>query len=152
MDGEIKIGGRLFSFVNYVVITSLNEHYVMKLMRETGLDTVLPKGDGEADVEYLVRLQAAITDTLKAHELLAGYLLPVGKTEADWDLAMARETARHLQRVTDENDKAEIQRLVLALVFDFFKRGLDSYHASLNSLGRLDQASPEKNSERTGAH
>lgn len=150
-DDNISIGGRLFCFVRYPFITSLNEHYVMKMMRQTGLDAVLPE-EGEENVEYLVRMQSAIIDTLRAHELLAGYLLPVGKVEQDWTLAMARDTATFLQSVTHPDDKAEIQRLTLAMVFDFFKEGLASYNRSLNSLGQNDQAGPARQNQTIGAH
>lgn len=151
MQGDLKLGGRLFSFVNYAAITSLNEHYVMKLMRETGLDCVIPKTEGEEDSEYLVRLQAAIIDTLQLHELLAGYLLPLGKGECDWDLKMAKQTTRFLQGLQDPEDKAEIQRLALEMVFDFFKQGLALLNASLNSLEQMaTQASPKQ--DRIAAH
>lgn len=151
MQGDLKLGDRLFSFVNYAAITSLNEHYVMKLMRETGLDCVLPKTEDEEDSEYIVRLQSAIIDTLKLHELLAGYLLPMGKGEPDWDLRMAKQTTRFLQGLTAPEDKAEIQRLALEMVFDFFKQGLALWNASLNSLDQTaTQASPKN--ERIAAH
>lgn len=149
--GSIKIGGRLFSFVTYQAITSLNEHYVMKIMRDTGLDKVLPRGDEEPDVEYLVRLQSAIIDTLKVHELLAGYMLPAGSSESDWSIAMARSTTRFLQQLQEPEDKAEIQRLALAMVFDFFKNGLASYNASLNSLESSGRESPQSE-QKIGAH
>ena len=148
MSSDIKLGGRLFSFVNYAAITSLNEHYVMKLMRETGLDRVVPVLDEESDAAYLARLQAAMIDTLRTHELLAGYLLPLGKGEPDWDLQMARHTALFLQKLSDPDDKAEIQRLALSMVFDFFRQGLASLPDSLNYSGP-PETSPPTTSETT---
>ena len=140
MSGHIELGGRAFALVNYAAITSLNEHYVMKLMRQTGLDRVLPKADGETDDQYLLRLEAALVDTLRLHELIAGYILPMGKTESDWDLQMARDTARHLQGLQSQADRAEVHRLGMSIVFDFFRHGLDSFKTLEKSLSEL--ASP----------
>lgn len=125
IEGEVKLGAALFSCVNYDEITVLNEHYIMKLMRETGLDRVLPMGE-EPDAQYLARLHAALIDTLKLPDVLAGYLLPMGKTEADFTEAMAKDTANFIRQLTRKEDKAEVHRLGLAVCMDFFRAGLAS--------------------------
>jgi hypothetical protein len=175
--GEILLGGRRFQFVNFEAITSLNEHYVMKLMRETGLDRVAaPQPHEEADAArqalekleaawkqdahlvtdeerdrraaqaagytaqiqgaaalYMARLQAEVVDTLRAHELLAGYLLPAGKTEADWNMKMAEATAKFLQGLSKPADKATVHDLTLRVVLSFFVAGLSLFDGFLRS-------------------
>lgn len=141
LTGNVQLGGRQFACVNYEHITVLNEHYVMKLMRATGLDTVMPQPD-ESDDQYYVRLYARMVDTLKLHELLAGYLLPLGKTEADWTLELAAETAAFIAKLARPEDKAEVHRLGMAVTFDFFAAGLVSLRASRNLMAAKSQHSP----------
>lgn len=141
--GTIRLGGKEFSVVNYDSITALNEHYIMKLMRATGLDAVVPLADGETDESYMLRVHAAIVDTLKLPDLLAGYLLPLGKTETDWTQALARETSKHIAGVNTREDKDEVHRLGLLVTFDFFRAGLDSLRHSRNVLNQM-RASPDK--------
>lgn len=151
--GEIRLGGRIFVTVNYAVISSINEHYIFKLMRETGLDRVVPVGDDESDQAYLSRLHTALIDTLQTHELIAGYLLPMGKGESDWSLKLAAETARFLKALQSPDDKAEINRLAMAAIFDFFRQGLDSLNDSQRSFESVT-ASPSDASQtsQTEAH
>lgn len=174
--GEIKLGGRIFSLVNYAAITSLNEHYVMKFMRETALDRVLPDDglpdQGEitallksgqmtdeeadrlreekklADAKYFSRLHEAVVDSLRLHELLAGYLVPADKTEADFTLEQAAEVTRFLQRLNAADDRAEIHRLGAVVVLDFFQAGVDSLNDFPRSFGR-DPTSPTPTSPQT---
>lgn len=182
MAGEIKLGGRIFVLVNYAAITSLNEHYVMKLIRETGLDKVLPEDDGlpsyeeieagrrvgkfsaeeadallrqksESDTAYFNRLHQAIVDSLRLHDLLAGYMLPLGKTEADFSLELAAETARFLKGLQSPDDRAEIHRLGSVVVFDFFKAGVDSFETFPSSLSETTPATTRATTNgATAAH
>lgn len=135
LPGEVKLGGKTFQVVNYDVITVLNEHYIMKLMRATGLDSVMPRED-EPDESYLIRLQAKLVDTLELPALLAGYLLPAGTTEADFRLAGADETRRFIEGLTSPLDKAEIHRLGYMVVMDFFRAGLASLRLSQSYFGQ----------------
>ncbi len=149
MNGEVKLGGRLFNVVNYDAIIVLNEHYVMKFMRGTGLDRIMPTIDGETNEAYLLRLNSSIVDTLRLPELLAGYLLPMGKTESDWTLDMAIDTAKHISHLTDKEDKAEVHRLGMMVTLDFFRAGVDSLNHSLNA----SKPAPATNrSNQTAAH
>jgi hypothetical protein len=192
--GEFRLGGRRFQLVNFEAITSLNEHYVMKLMRETGLDRVAaPRPEEEADAArealekleaewkrdahlvtdderdrratqaaihtakiqgaaalYMARLQSEVVDTLRAHDLLAGYLLPGGKTEADWNLKMAGDTAKFLQSLSKPEDKATIHDLTLRVVISFFVAGLSWYDGFLRS-SRTGQSPEEKAPSPTAA-
>ena len=139
LSGETKLGGKLFAVVNYEAITVINEHYIMKMMRASGLDRVLPAASDaeESDEAYMMRMHSALVDTLQLPALLAGYLLPVGKTEADWTLQMAEETRQHIERLTKPADKAEIHRLGLLVTFNFFAVGLASLNHSRSALETL---------------
>lgn len=141
LSGEIRLGGKLFNAISYEVISSRNEHYLMKWMRETGIDKVMPKPEGESDAEYLLRLQAALVDTLQLPELLGGYLLPAGKAEKDWTPQMAAETAAYIAQVNNAEDRAEVHKLGLAVTFAFFRAGLASLRHSQSVLDSLT-ASP----------
>lgn len=152
-SGEVRLGGRLFNVVHYEGITALNEHYIMKLIRATGLDRVLPLENAEeSDQQYMMRVHAAVVDTLQLPQLLAGYLLPAGKGEEDWTLPLAQETATYIAHLTDPESKAEIHRLGLAVTFDFFRAGLDSLRHSQNVSESLMRASPNPSDSLPAAH
>lgn len=144
LTGDVKLGGRLFNVVNYDVITTVNEHYIMKWMRRTELDKVLPAASGEDDAAYLMRLQSALVDSLELPRLLGGYLLPAGKTEADWTPKLAEETSEYIAKLADKESRAEVQRLGLAIVFDFFRAGIASLK---HSQSVLDGTVPNPNAQ-----
>lgn len=150
LTGMVQLGGRQFACVNYEHIIVLNEHYVMKLMRATGLDTVMPQTK-ESDEQYYVRLYARMVDTLKLPDLLAGYLLPNGKTEADWTLELAGETAAFICKLSKPEDKAEVHRLGMAVTLDFFAAGLASLRASRNLMAAKSQSPAESEASSAGA-
>jgi hypothetical protein len=138
MTGDIKLGDRLFNVVNYDVITVANEAYIHALMRSTGLDLPLPFNEGETDIEYQVRLQARVTDTLKLPELLGGFLLPVGKTETDWDEQLAAATAKFIRGLTARADREEVFRLAFQVNIYFFREGIASLNRSQSYLERAE--------------
>lgn len=155
LTGEVRLGGRLFNIVHYEAITVLNEHYIMKLIRSTGLDRVLPLENAEeSDEAYMMRVHAAVVDTLQLPQLLAGYLLPAGKGEEDWTLQMASETAAYIGKLSAPEDKSEIHRLGLLVTFDFFRAGIDSLRHSQNVSASLMRTIPNPSSESpsTAAH
>src|SRR5690606_33654955 len=78
----------------------------------------------EDDAAVLLELEARLADSLRLPELLAGYLLPLGKTEADWTLELARETAAAIARVQTPDDRAQVHRLGLCVAKDFFEAAL----------------------------
>ncbi len=155
LSGEVKLGGKTFQVVNYDVITALNEHYIMKLMRATGLDKVLPLVEGETNDQYMMRLQAALVDTLRLAELLGGFLLPLGRTETDWSLQMAAETQRFIEGLTRPDDKATLHSLGFDVTMDFFRAGIDSLKHSQSVLANLReipaQRSPSQDSPNQSA-
>ena len=144
ISGEVRLGGRLFQVVNYDDVSVLNEHYIMSLMRATGLDCVLPMAESEETNEaFMLRLHGKLIDTLKLPELLGGYLLPAGQTEADWTMDMAAETARHIKAMRSPEDKNEVHRLGLLVTMDFFRAGLASLNHSRSVLEALSVNRPK---------
>lgn len=152
MSGDIRLGGRLFNAVNYDVITVANEAYIHKLMRETGLDKPLEFGKDETDIEYQVRMQARIVDTLKLPELLGGFLLPAGKTETDWREDMAAETAKYIRGLQAREDRQEVFRLGFVMNVYFFGDGLASLARSQKSLQTWKTPAGPTTSEKREAH
>lgn len=157
MSGDIRLEGRLFNVINYDVITVANEAYIHCLMRATGLDVPLEFREGETDIEYQVRLQARVVDTLKLPELLGGFLLPAGKGENDWTEEMAADTAKFIRALTRREDREEVFRLAFTMNIYFFREGLVSLARSQNSLETLaTPTSPasenDKGSDQAAAH
>jgi hypothetical protein len=144
VPAEVKLGGKLFSVVVWDSINFLNECYVMKIIRETQIDLAMPQTDGETDAAYLFRLQSHLVDTMRLHELLAGFLLPQGRTETDWTPHLARETAAFIAALSTPDDRAEVHRLALGFVFSFFARGIDSLKTSQNVLSGASGTIPSK--------
>lgn len=152
MSGDIRLGGRLFNVINYDVITVINESYIHALMRATGLDVPLPFKDGEDETAYQLRMQARVIDTLRLHELLGGFLLPAGKTEADWTPEMAKATADYIAGLTAREDREEVFRLAFMMNIYFFQEGLASLGLFPKSSGNPKETSPAKDSPRPAAH
>lgn len=150
LSGDIRLEGRLFNVVNYDVITVANEAYIHALMRATGLDVPLPFKEHETDVEYSVRLQARVIDTLKLPELLGGFLLPAGKTEADWTEAMAAETAAYIRQLHSREDREEVFRLAFQVNIYFFREGIVSLARSQRSFEDLETQTTRSSSESSG--
>jgi len=134
----IRLGGREFQVIDWDARTVLQDHYLSKLVRQTGVDKVMPM-EGESDAVYLIRLQTVLIDSGKATELIAGFLLPVGKTERDWTPEMAREVARHIAGCHTEADRDRVIDLSMQAVMGFFRRGLERLGRSAPFIA----ASPE---------
>lgn len=159
IEGQIKLGGRQFQVVNYDDVSVIHEHYIMSLMRATGLDCVLPLAENaESNEAYMLRLHAALVDTLKLPELLGGYLLEGSQTEADWTLAGAKEVATFIKALRSPEDKAQVHRLGLLVTLDFFRAGVASLNHSRSVLETLSASRPNNANEfptrpaRTAGH
>lgn len=119
------IGGRFFQPMNLRARTFRADAAQTKLISELRLDrTDIAPGDTEPMVDYVSRLQARIVDTGRITELLGHYLLPSGKTETDWTLELARETAEHLDNVQDDESRRLIWELAAEFVFFFLRSNL----------------------------
>jgi hypothetical protein len=128
VTSTVTLGGREFRVVDMGRRTVLLDHYLMRLIRATGIDRVMPM-DGDGADTYLARLQSALIDSGRAHELIAGYLLPVGMTEREWTPDIAREVARHVALCDTEADREQVMTLALEVSIGFFRRALRSLNS-----------------------
>lgn len=154
LESTVTLGGRTFGFVDYDRTTVIHAHYIERIMRHAGLDTVLP-GEDEPDNVYLLRLQSKLVDTLELPALLAGMLIEVPKSEADWSIEEAARQRQFIEGLTSPKDKAAVHKLGYEAVLTFFRDGLASAKRSLNS----SELSPPQTvpsraraDEKTGAH
>lgn len=142
-EAPVVLGGRAFAVIDMDARTVLQDHYLQTLVQDLGIDKVVPM-DGEGDTAYLVRLQNEIIRSGRAHELIAGYLLPEGKTNADWDPRMAQATAKHIGALNTEADRELVQRLAMEVALGFFQRALERYKRSLELFGPTTAASAQQ--------
>lgn len=141
---EIVLGGRRFRVIDFERRTVINDHYLMKWLRFIGADKVFP-ADGEGTPEYLVRVQNCILESLKAPELLAGYLLPIENDELQWSPEIAKATAAHIARLQDREDREHVLTLCMEVTIGFFKQGLDWLKRSRESLDEAQKKTAENN-------
>ena len=73
--------------------------------------------------------------------ILGGLFLPEKISSLDWTPEVAEETAAFLKKVSDPEDKAQIQRQVISLLISFFQSGLASLTISRKSSGTGPQRS-----------
>jgi hypothetical protein len=136
---DIVLGGRAFTPVNFDRRTVLIDHYLMREIRASGADKILP-ADGESSDVWLVRLQAQILHSGRAPQIIAGYLLPVGMTERDWTPEFAAETAKHIGLCDTQADRELVQELAAEVTVAFFRQGLASLMTFLSCFP--ESASP----------
>lgn len=121
---HVLLGGRRFLVIDFEQRTVLQDHYLQRMIRALELDKALP-GEGETDTAYLVRMHSLLVDSGRAHELLAGYLLPEGMDERAWTPAGAAEVAAHIGGCNAEQDRELVLALGMQAVFGYFKAGLE---------------------------
>lgn len=136
LEGKVVLGGKQFGIVDFDRSTVLHAHYIESLMRSTGLDRVLPRED-EPELEYMLRLNAALVDTLKLPALLAGWLIELPGVETDWTLERAAVTQKFIEQLTNPRDKAEVHKLGQEVTFTFFRDGIASLNHSQNVFAKL---------------
>jgi len=100
--------------------------------------------DGDSDKGYLIRLQTALLESGKACDLVAGYLLPQGKTEQDWNEAMAKDIAKHVGRCNTQEDRDAVVYLAMQCCFGFFRQGLERLNILASFSG---ERGPTKNAD-----
>lgn len=134
---DIALGGRLFAPANFDRMTSLQECSVMRLLRASKLDRVLPEQD-DSNAAWLTKLNVAVVDCGCLHELIAAFLLPIGKTERDWTPQLALETKAFLEQLDTPVDRETVLRLGMEVTVGFFVHGLASLARSESALQKLE--------------
>lgn len=120
MNG-IKIDGQLWRAIERTTLA--NDFYVMKQVRACGIANCTPNKDESAE-DYAVRLLYAVVEGGVPFELLGGVLLPLGVPDEKWSVEQAETTAAIFRNLTAPEDKAEVQRILISLLTDFFREGL----------------------------
>jgi hypothetical protein len=129
MTKTFKIDGQVYRMIECTTLA--NDFYVMKQIRATGIADCTPK-QGESAEDYAVRLLYVIVENGAPFELLGALLLPEGIEK--WSIPQAETTAAVLQTVTNPEDKAEVQRILIAVLTDFFREGLRYLKPSVTAL------------------
>lgn len=127
----MRLGGRLFTRVNMERRTVLHDQHMLRVIKRSGLDRVLPE-EGEDASQFLLRAHSSILESGKTCELLGLFLLPVGKGERDWTPELAREVGQHIGQCDTPEDRALALQLAMEFCLGFFKQALDSLVTSLS--------------------
>lgn len=146
----VTLGGAAFRVVNFDRRTVLMDHYLAREIRAAGIDKVMPM-DGDSNAGYLIRIQTAITDSGRACNILAGYLLPSEMKEQEWTPKTAERTARHIGRCNTQEDRELVSQLCIEVAFGFFKQGLRSLEL-FRSYFQKEESSPSESNEKNSEH
>lgn len=141
MTEVYTLGGRRFIAADLSRRTVRQHHYLAGITREVGSPKRLP-AEGEDPVSYLVEWNADVLGSGQACRLLAAFLLPEGKSEADWSLEMARDTQAFLEGLQGEDDRELVDRLVMETLIGFFQQALQRLNASLKYSASPEAAHP----------
>ena len=140
---RIKIGGRMFVPVKNSTIE--HDFWLMAHIRGAGLDRIAIE-EGEPPEDFAVRLLGEVINSGRIFPILGGLFLPEKISSVDWTPEVAEETASFLKKISDPQDKLEIQRQVISLLISFFQTGLASLTISRKSSGTGPQSTPDSES------
>lgn len=142
--GKHVLGGRAFRSIGESTIQ--HDYTFMGMVREAGLDrpTLEP---GETPQDFAARLLGEILSSGRAFDLLGVLLIPEGMEDTDWTPELGEETAAHLAHLTEPDDKAKVNGLVLSTLIDFFQTGLASYLSLIQSSPAGGGTSPNQETE-----
>lgn len=125
VGASLIIGGRSFVPMNLRARTVRADFAQTRLISELGLDRAdIAPAEGETLTDYVSRLQGRILATGRMAELIGHYLLPLGKTETDWTVEMAAETANVIELAQDEASRRLVWELAAEFVFFFLRSNL----------------------------
>ncbi len=151
LDRVIELGGVQFKVVDFDLRTVLIDHYLMRRLRESGADKVMPM-DGENEQAYLVRMQSALLDSGKCPELLAGILIPPETSPADWTPQGAAKIAKFIGGLNTQADREQVIQISLEVVFGFFVQGLAWLKRSRASLEAVSRVPSQSGNVQQAAH
>ena len=140
---KITIGGRAFVPVKNSTIE--HDFWLMAHIRGAGLDRIAIE-EGEAPDDFAVRFLGEVISSGRIFPILGGLFLPEKIASIDWTPEVAEETVALLKKVSDPEDKTQIQRQVISLLISFFQSGLVSLRISQRSLGTGPQSTSDSGS------
>jgi hypothetical protein len=130
MSEKITIGGRVFREVTRS--TCAHDTWTMGLIRRAGLEGV-DLAPGETMEQFSWRVLGTVLESGLLYELLGAFVVPEGVDDLNWTPDLAVETGRFVGNLYEPGDKAEVHRLVAALLLPFVRDGLGSLVTSLRS-------------------
>jgi hypothetical protein len=130
MNEKVTIGGRAFHEIEFS--TCAHDTWTMGMFSRAGLQGVglLP---GETPDDFTWRVLGTVLSSGLLYELLGAFLIPEGMDDLAWTPELAAETGRFLGELHEPLDKAEVHRLVAALLLPFVRDGIGSLAISLHS-------------------
>lgn len=145
MPETLTLGGRTFAPIGEAT-TAEHDAWMMTQLRDAGLLEALRAQATDRDTATFDPLVVSG----RMFEVMAGALLEPGR---DWTPAWALETAAHLRRLTDPEDKARLFAEMGALLRGFFGRAPGSSADTGSSSGAPDgdAGAPEGTAPTTGA-
>jgi hypothetical protein len=149
-EAPIVLGGRRFHTADLERRTVLQHHYLAAVTREFGSPKRLP-AEHEEPGAFVVEWHADVLASGKACQMLAAFLLPEGKTERDWSVAMADETRAFLEQLDTQDDREAVDTLVMECLIGFFRLALRPLVTSLSAM-RAREAAAVAQEPMTAAH
>lgn len=125
-----SLGGHQYSVLAQGTLE--HDHYLMTRVRASGLHH-LKRDPNDTTEEHAMKVLAQVIDAGEAMALLGGLIIPVGMDPTDWRPRVAEDIAERLRRLTDPEEKAIANGLLLSALMDFFPDEPDSTKTSRTS-------------------
>ncbi len=135
---EVKLGDRLYQTVILDHRTVRMDHYLQRVLDESGVAGLDPLLDEDA-VTFQMRQLDTLIKSGKACEVLGAYLLPLEVTERTWTPAIACATVARLEVCDSEEDRDQVLVLALECLNGFFLQRLNSAKSFLRSSSSGDE-------------
>ena len=138
----LTLGGRQFVALDEPTIE--RDFWLIRQLREAGLQEVRIGEDEDPDV-FALRLLDSIIQSKTPFLLLGAFLLPKGTDSREWSPELAERTAAFIAKLTDPEDKQQVQTQLCSVLLGFFVSGLSSLVSSRGSS--LPSQEPGRGSE-----
>ena len=126
---RLSLGGRTFHAVPAGRGPLVQDLELLRHLERAGLDR-LALDPGETAPAYAERLLHTLIASPHVLALLGCLITPEGVAPEDWTPKTGQETADFLGRLSDEEDKAEVRRLLVSVLIPFLERASASWLAS----------------------
>lgn len=135
-----KLGGRAYRAV--AVSTVERDVFVMGRVRTAGLDSISIE-NGESAEHYATRVLETLLSFAGVLELIGALIIPDELADDQWTPDVARETARLVGRITDEEQKGYVKQALLGLLVPFLESGLGCWTATSRSSESQSEGPPD---------
>lgn len=121
MEHMMKLGGKAYRPITSSTLE--HDHWVMGEIRGSGLDRIVKREDETTD-EFVRRLLAECIQKGRVYSLLGGFIIPETVADHDWTPVIAGETADAMRKLTDPQEKQNVNSMVVDMLIGFFLQGL----------------------------